>query len=77
MRRNGFVSFGCFCNPAKINRHVVAAWAKILQTVPNSRLVLKYKNINSDSNRNRLNEEFAAHGVETSRLFMCVATWLP
>ena len=64
----GFITFGCFQNPAKINDDIMAAWAEILKAVPNSRLLLKYRNIDAEGNRNRILDQFGAHGVEKSRL---------
>ncbi len=40
----GFVTFGCFNNPPKINRDVLASRATLLQRIPTARLVLKYRN---------------------------------
>jgi|TARA_Y100000294_G_scaffold176118_1_gene197727 predicted O-linked N-acetylglucosamine transferase (SPINDLY family) len=65
---NGFITFGCFQNPAKINDDVLGAWAEILKAVPNSRLLLKYRNMDAEGNRNRILDQFGAHGVEESRL---------
>ncbi len=39
---NGFITFGCFNKPEKINDSVVELWAQILAMVPNSKLFLKY-----------------------------------
>ena len=66
--KNGFITFGCFNNPAKINELALSAWAKILNAVPNSRLILKYKSMEAEGNRNRILDQFGAHGVEGSRL---------
>ena len=68
MERNGFITFGSFNNPAKINAGGLAAWADILKAVPNSRLVLKYGFMNAEGNRIRILDQFAAHGVEGARL---------
>ena len=38
---NGFLTFGCFNNPSKINSEIIRCWASILQALPNSRLLLK------------------------------------
>ncbi|MFA7239783.1 MAG: tetratricopeptide repeat protein, partial [Sulfuricellaceae bacterium] len=42
---NGYVTFGCFNNLAKINDDVVALWARVLQATPGSRLFLKTKQL--------------------------------
>ncbi len=68
--RNGFITFGCFNNPAKINDSVLAAWAEILQTVPASRLILKYRNMDAPSNRKRIVDQFGLVGIEESRLIL-------
>ncbi len=65
---NGHVTFGFFGTPAKINNSVLAAWSKILQEVPGSRLVLKYPAMDCTGNRKRIVEEIARHGVDASRL---------
>lgn len=40
---NGFVTFGSFNNLAKITPRVMSVWARILNVLPTSRLVLKNK----------------------------------
>lgn len=37
----GFVTFGCFVNPARINPQVIRSWSRILARLPTARLVLK------------------------------------
>ncbi len=39
--RNGFVTFGCLNNFCKVNQDMVRIWGKVLQELPNSRLVLR------------------------------------
>lgn len=38
---NGHVTFGCFNNLRKISDQTIATWVKVIQAVPNSRLLLK------------------------------------
>jgi len=38
--RNGFVTFGCYNNFAKVSRPTLELWARVLQALPGSRLVL-------------------------------------
>jgi predicted O-linked N-acetylglucosamine transferase (SPINDLY family) len=39
---NGYITFGCLNNPSKINQYVINWWAKILEQVPDSKLLLRY-----------------------------------
>lgn len=64
--RNGWVTFGSLNNPTKVTEAVVALWARVLQAVPASRLVLSVTE-RRDPGR-RLREMFAAHGVDPARL---------
>src|SRR6185436_11826159 len=47
--KNGNVTFGSFNNPAKITGQVIEVWARILERVPGSRLLLKYKGMGEAS----------------------------
>ncbi len=68
---NGFVTFGCFNKPEKINDEVVALWAEILKAVPNSRLLLKYFNHYSQpAARKQWEARFAEHSVAADRLIL-------
>ena len=39
--KNNYVTFGSFNNPSKINENVIACWAKILENIKNSKLIIK------------------------------------
>jgi hypothetical protein len=67
-RRNGHVTFGSFNNTAKLNPEVFAVWAAVLNKVPNSKLVLKWRSLMAASTRQALVENFARHGVAADRL---------
>lgn len=66
--RNGYVTFGCFNNTAKLNAHTVALWAELLRRVPRSRLILKYKGFGDPAVVERYHEAFQQHGIESDRL---------
>lgn len=66
--RNDYITFASINNPAKINDDVLTAWAKILKAIPNSRLVLKYKNMEATGNRKRILDRFGDYEIEETRL---------
>ena len=65
---NGFVTFGCFNNLAKVTPEVIATWARILGLVPTARLVLKTYQFSEPESVARVREEFARHGVGAERV---------
>ena len=67
---NGHVTFGCFNNLTKLNDAVVAQWARILESVPGSRLFLKAKQLKDSSLPRTMIERFAAHGIAAGRLIL-------
>jgi predicted O-linked N-acetylglucosamine transferase (SPINDLY family) len=66
--RNGFVTFGCFNDLAKINDAVAALWVRVLAAVPGSRLLLKAGQLAEPAMRQRTAERFAALGLDPARL---------
>jgi protein O-GlcNAc transferase len=65
---NGFVTFGCFNNFAKLNPLVFAAWSDILNALPSARLVLKSRHFTDAGIRAKCLENFARHGIGETRL---------
>lgn len=59
-------TFGCLNNPAKLSDACVEAWARVLKTVPKSRLVLLAGR--SAEAARQMNERFTRHGITTERL---------
>ncbi|MGB4057320.1 MAG: tetratricopeptide repeat protein, partial [Alphaproteobacteria bacterium] len=53
---NGYITFGCFNNFAKITDPVLEAWGKIMKRVPNSRLLLEIAAIESLKIRSEIEE---------------------
>lgn len=70
----GFITFGSLNNPAKVNEEVISLWAEVLKSVPNSRLLLKYKNwYGEGSLKDRMAGEFAALGLDRDRIQFAAA----
>jgi protein O-GlcNAc transferase len=67
-RPEGPVTFGSFNHVAKVGPDVVRLWARVLEAVPGSRLVLKWKSLNEPSARDQLMQAFAAQGIGAERL---------
>lgn len=64
----GFVTFGSFNALAKVTDKVLELWARVLATVPNSRLVLKNKPFACPQARSLWMQRLAALGVEAWRV---------
>ncbi len=66
----GYVTFGSFNNLAKMNDAVVAVWARILQSVPNSRLLLKARQLHDPVVCERTLRRFMSLGIAPDRLLL-------
>jgi len=67
--KTGSITFASFNNPSKLNGEVISLWAKVLKSVPDSRLLLKYQNwFDQESLRERVLEGFSACGVGQDRI---------
>lgn len=67
---NGYVTFGCFNNLTKMTDSVVALWARVLHSVPESRLLLKNRTLADAVTRESVQRRFAVHGIAAERLLM-------
>ena len=66
---NQQVTFGSFNKPEKLNRVVIELWARLLSSIPGSRLLLKYQNFFSDDAMKTLwKEKFKEHGLSIDRI---------
>jgi predicted O-linked N-acetylglucosamine transferase (SPINDLY family) len=66
--KQDYVTFGCFSNLTKINDKVVELWAKVLDAIPNSRLLLKAKQLRDQLVRESIIQRFAAQGINSKRI---------
>lgn len=68
--RNGHLTFGCFSRTVRLNYKVIALWARLLQELPASRLVLNAKVFTDRPTYDLFRSRFAAHGVDTDRVHL-------
>ncbi len=69
-RDNGFITYGCFNNLAKISRDAAALWARVLEGVPGSRLMLKTGALKSEAARQYFTKLFSDAGLAPDRLIL-------
>jgi protein O-GlcNAc transferase len=65
---NGFITFGCFNNLAKITPRVLETWAAILHRVPNSRMILKTHQLSDAPTAEEFRADFATLGIDPNRV---------
>ncbi len=63
--KNGFVTFGCLNNPAKISDSAVSLWASVLRAMPSSKMMI----LSPRPNRHLL-DRFANRGIDADRLIL-------
>ena len=66
----GPITFGSFNNLAKLSSHTAALWARVVQSVPQSRLLLKTSQLADAAVCQAVRERFASHGIEADRLVL-------
>jgi len=65
---NGFVTFGSFNNSNKLSPATLALWARVIEAVPNSRLLLKSKVLEKPEVAARVLAGLKAAGADTNRV---------
>ena len=68
--KNGYLTFGCFGNLAKMNDAVVALWSRVLLAVPGAKLFLKAKQLAESKMMDAVRARFARHGIAQDRLLL-------
>ena len=67
---SGLVTFASFNNLSKMSDATVALWARVLQAVPGSRLLLKTRQLQDATVLATTIQRFAAHGIVQERLLL-------
>jgi predicted O-linked N-acetylglucosamine transferase (SPINDLY family) len=68
------VTFGSFNNTAKINARVIALWAQVLERIPESGLLLKWRSYADPILQARTRHAFEQHGIDPRRIRFAGAT---
>jgi predicted O-linked N-acetylglucosamine transferase (SPINDLY family) len=68
VQAKGYITFGSFNNTAKYNPELIRSWARILDEVPNSQLVLKWRTFADPEYCNTLWNDFARYDLDRSRI---------
>jgi predicted O-linked N-acetylglucosamine transferase (SPINDLY family) len=66
--RNGFVTFGCFQNLAKVDDIALAAWGRVFEALPSARLRLQMKQMSQASAREDILKRLARAGITAERV---------
>lgn len=66
--KNGYITFGCFNNTAKLNAGVFDVWATVLTAVPRSRLVLKWRTFIDEGLCASVHAAFTQRGIAADRV---------
>jgi len=66
----GYITFGSFNNLAKVNDAVIRLWAQVLTNVPNARLFLKIKAVDTPFIRNQVEARLQGLGIPLDRLIL-------
>jgi protein O-GlcNAc transferase len=65
---NGFVTFGSYNNLPKLSDRCINLWAKVLNAVPNSELILKALSFSDEGTKKQVLNRFAKAGVAPQRI---------
>jgi len=68
--RNNYITFGCFQNLTKINDAVLAVWGKILQVLPEAKLRLQIRQMESTVAREHLQKRLSNAGIAPERVYL-------
>jgi protein O-GlcNAc transferase len=64
----GRITFGCFNHGAKISPRCIPVWARVLQAVPNSRLLLRGMGLRYPAAQRHVRTQFSVQGIPEDRI---------
>ena len=66
---NDLITFGSFNNTSKINETTIDLWARCLQRIPSSRMIIKWKTLIEPTTKNKIRDMFSKYGIKPARLY--------
>lgn len=69
-KKKGYITFGCFNNPIKVNNELLGHWAELMHRVPESRLLLKSKQYSTKIFTDRILERLEECGIGRDRVIL-------
>ncbi len=66
--KNGHITFGCFQNLTKLGNDVLELWAKILDSLPNSKLRLQCARFAESAQVEQLQQRLGRYGIDPARV---------
>jgi protein O-GlcNAc transferase len=66
--KNGHITFGCLNNATKLNSMVYDSYARILASVAQSKLILRFRGLDDPGVAASIRDHFVARGIESSRI---------
>jgi len=66
--KNAYITFGSFNNYAKVSREMLKLWITILESVPDSRLLLKSACLGNQTQKRLVTDFFTSRGIQEKRL---------
>ena len=66
--KNGYITFGSFNDPKKIDREVIKVWSVILHFIPGSKLLMKSTNLQHEIVQRRFRDWFRENGIADERV---------
>tara|TARA_S200000501_G_scaffold373615_1_gene421143 strand:- start:1190 stop:2074 length:885 start_codon:yes stop_codon:yes gene_type:complete len=68
--KNNYITFGSCNNIAKINIEVIKTWSRILNAIPNSKLLIKHRSLDNNLLKRRILFSFREFDIESERIVL-------
>lgn len=68
--KNGYITFGSCNNLAKLNRGVLRLWARVLEAVPQSKLLIEGKGLHDNKFRDMFVDKIKEAGIDPERVIL-------